>query len=166
MIARPHGLRGDLVVDVLSDAPERFAPGSVLRASLAGGATRDVTIEASRPFQGRLLVRIEGVESREDADALHGADLTIGADEVAPLPEGRYYRFQLVGLRVATARGTHLGEVSDVFATGANDVIVVRGTSGEILIPMLPGVVVSVDEATKAMVVAPPPGLPGMPEGE
>lgn len=166
VIAKPHGLRGELVVDVLSDAPERFAPGSVMRASLARGASRDVTVEESRPFGGRLLVRLEGVGTREDAEALHGAELTIGADQVAPLPEGMYYRFQLVGLRVATTRGRHLGEVTDVFATGSNDVLVVRGASGEVLIPMTPGVVVSVDETTKAMTVAPPPGLPGIPEEE
>lgn len=166
VIAKPHGLRGEVVVDVLSDAPERFAPGSALRASLARGGSRQVTVEESRPFGARLLVRLEGIGTREEAEALHGAELTIGADEVAPLPEGRYYRFQLVGLRVETTRGTHLGEVTDVFATGSNDVIVVRGGTGEVLIPILPGVVVSVDADGKAMTVAPPPGLPGIAEEE
>lgn len=164
VIAKPHGLRGEVVVDVLSDAPERFAPGSVLRATVGGGGTRAVTIEESRPFGGRLLVRIEGIASREEAEALHGAELTIGADEVAPLPAGQYYRFQLVGLRVTTTSGRHLGEVAEVFATGSNDVLVVRGEGGEVLIPLLPGVVIAVDVETKGMTVDPPPGLPGIPE--
>ena len=119
----------------------------------------------SRPFQDRLLIRFDGFETREEAEAIHGAELTIGRDQVAPLPEGRYYRFELEGLRVATKQGAHLGVVTAVFGTGANDVVAVKGASGEILIPLLPEVIVSVDVAGCAMVVDPPPGLPGMPEG-
>jgi len=165
VVAKPHGLRGEVVVQALSDAPGRFDPGSQFLALAANGMTRALVVLESRPFQDRLLIRFDGFATREDADAIHGAELTIGRDQVAPLPEGRYYRFELEGLRVATKGGAHLGVVTAVFGTGANDVIAVKGAGGEILLPLLPEVIVSVDIAGGALVVDPPPGLPGMPEG-
>jgi len=166
VVAKAHGLGGEVVVQALSDAPGRFDPGSEFLALLPNGQPRPLVVRELRPHQDRLLIRFDGFASREDADAIHGAELTIGRDQVAPLPEGRFYRFELEGLRVATKRGTHLGVVTAVFGTGANDVIAVKGAAGEILIPLLPEVIVSVDVAGGAMVVDPPPGLPGMPEGE
>lgn len=163
-IARAHGLRGEVVVDVMSDAPERFAPGSEMTAAAPESLhARPLRVEASRPFQGRLLVRFEGVESREEAETLHGQDLTIARSQVAPLPEGKHYAFELMGLSVKTTGGDALGRITDIFNTGSNDVLVVDDDENEILIPMLEGVIVSVDLDGKAIVVEPPPGLPGLP---
>ena len=81
-----------------------------------------------------------------------------------PLPEGRHYRFELVGLAVRSREGEDLGEVADVFSTGGNDVYVVRGPRGELLLPAIAGVIVEIDTARKTMTVAPPPGLPGWDE--
>ena len=78
-----------------------------------------------------------------------------------PLPEGQYYRFELVGLAVKSRAGEPLGEVADVFSTGSNDVYVVRGPRGEILLPAIAGVIVEINLAQKTMTVAPPAGLPG-----
>jgi 16S rRNA processing protein RimM len=159
-VARAHGLTGEVVVDSWSDAPERYEPGSVLLANV-GGTPRQVKVTASRPFGKRLLVRFEGVADRAGADALRGADLTIPRREAKALPEGRHYRFELVGLRAATPAGEPIGEVAEVFTTGANDVIVVRGERGEILIPVIPGVIVSVDVDGGSITMNPPAGLPG-----
>jgi 16S rRNA processing protein RimM len=165
LVAKAHGLQGEVVVDVLSDAPERFAPGSIV----AGAAPeslhlRELQVAESRPFQGRLLVRFEGFTTREEADTVHGYELTIPRGDVAPLPEGRHYRFQLIGLSVRTPAGVPLGRVTDVFATGSNDVLVVEDDEREILIPMLEGVILTVDVPGGVVVVEPPPGLPGLPE--
>lgn len=163
VIARAHGLRGEVVVEVLSDAPERFEPGSEMVATAPESLhARPLRVAASRPFQGRLIVRFEGIESREDAETLHGQELTIARSQVAPLPEGRHYRFELMGLSVRTTSGEPLGRVTEVFGTGSNDVLVVDDDEREILIPMLEGVIVSVDLDGKAVVVEPPPGLPGI----
>ncbi len=164
IIARPHGLGGEVVVDPYSDTPERFAPGSVLTAAFPSGKSARLVVAAVRPFQQRLLVRFEGVETRTDAESLHGADLVVARSEVKPLPEGRHYRFELVGLTVRSREGDLLGEVADVFSTGGNDVYVVRGPRGEILLPAIAGVIVNIDVAEKTMTVAPPPGLPGWDE--
>jgi len=158
-VARAHGLGGEVVVDAWSDAPERFQPGSVLMAQLGGGVAKTMVVETVRPFNDRLLIRFEGITNRTEADALRGADLTVERGDVAPAPEGTHYRFQLVGLRVRTRSGEHLGQVTDVFSTGSNDVIVVRGERGELLLPHLTTVVLSIDPERGEMVVEIPPGL-------
>jgi len=164
VIARAHGLGGEVVVDPYSDAPERFQAGSVLTAAFPSGKTARLVVASTRPFQERLLVRFEGIATRTEAESLHGADLTIARSDVKPLPEGRHYRFELVGLAVKSREGEVLGEVADVFSTGGNDVYVVRGPRGELLLPAIAGVIVEIDTARKTMTVAPPPGLPGWDE--
>lgn len=157
-VARAHGLQGEVVVDVWSEAPERFRPGSQLTAQL-GDFARSMTVETSRPFGERLLIRFEGITTRTQAEALRGADLTVARSEVGPAPSGAHYRFDLIGLRVRTRAGEHLGTVADVFSTGANDVIVVRGERGELLLPHLTTVVLSIQPERGEMVVEIPPGL-------
>lgn len=165
IVARAHGLGGEVVVEPWSDAPDRFAPGSTLWASPpSGGPRRSVTVSAVRPFQGRLLVRFDGFGDRTAAETLHGAELTIPRHEAAPLPEGRHYRFELVGLTARTADGALVGEVVEIFSTGGNDVATIRGRKGEILLPLLPETVLAVDVDGGTMTVAPPRGLPGWDE--
>ena len=158
-VARPHGLVGEVVVEVFSDAPGRFAPGVALIARGPRGGLRDVRVASSRPHGPRLLVRFEGVTTREGAEALRDRELCIPRDAVAPLPAGRHYRFELIGLRARTVAGTALGVVADVFGTGSNDVLVVRGEGGEILLPLLDTVLLEVSVERGECVVAVPPGL-------
>lgn len=158
-IARAHGLAGEMVVDAWSEVPERFQPGSSLTARLPGGVEHRVVVETSRPFGDRLLIRFAGISTRTQAEALRGADLTVARRDVKPLPEGSHYRFELIGLRVRTRSGEVLGQVADVFATGSNDVIVVRGERGELLLPHLTSVVLSIEPERGEMVVEVPPGL-------
>lgn len=158
-MVRPHGLTGEVVVEVWSDAPGRFQAGRALTARLQDGGTRVVTITASRPFGRRLLTRFEGVATRDDAEALRNAELVIPRRDVAPLPRGRYYRFELVGLTVRTRAGETLGRVTEVFATGSNDVIVVRGPAGEILLPAIESVLLEVSPERGELRVEVPPGL-------
>jgi 16S rRNA processing protein RimM len=158
---KAHGLGGEMVIEVLSDDPERFNVGRELTAVLPSGDRRPVKITAVRPFQARLLVRFEGVGDRTAADALHSADLVVPRSAVKPLSDGRHYRFELVGLTAKTPRGEEVGRVADVFSTGSNDVYVLEGPRGEILLPALPEVIVSVDVEGGVLVVEPPKGLPG-----
>jgi len=164
VIARAHGLGGEVVVDSLSDAPDRFAPGSAMTARLSSGATVTLVVEASRPFQRRLLVRFAGIATRSEAEGLRDADLTVERSAVRPHPAGLRYRFELIGLMARTRAGEPLGTVADVFSTGSNDVYVVRGSRGELLLPALPDVILEVDVPGGTMTVAPPAGLPGWDE--
>ena len=150
-----------MVVESFSDDPERFAAKSELLATLPSGERRTLKVVKSKPFQARLIVHFEGVGDRTAAEALHGADLTVPRSAVKPLSDGRHYRFELMGLSARTPRGEDVGRVKDVFATGSNDVYVLEGPRGEILLPALPEVIVSVDIEGGVLVVEPPKGLPG-----
>ena len=144
------GLRGDVSVEVLSDAPHRFAPGSVLR--LKGEPAR---VEYSRKGKRGLLVKLDTVNDRTQAEALRGADLTVLPEQVEALPDGMYYHFQILDLRVQTETGERLGAVSEIIITGGNDVYVVhKDGRRDILIPALPDVVLDVDLDTGVMTVS------------
>ena len=148
------GIRGDVRVEPHSDSRERFSPGS--RVYLNGVET---AVVSSRPHRGGLVMRLESVADRTAAEALKGAALTVPREQVGPLPDGSYYYFQIIGLRVRTDDGEELGEVREVLATGGNDVYVVRGPAGERLFPALSDVVLDVDLDRGVMTVSLPEGL-------
>ena len=139
-IIKPFGLRGRIVIESLTDFPDRFAPGSLL---LLDNQPFEVT--ASRPQKHRWVLKLKGVDSPEDAETLRGALLQIPESDLHPLPEGQHYRFQIIGLLAVTLGGEELGRVTDVLETGSNDVYLVKGPAGERLIPALPDFIVEVD---------------------
>jgi len=151
-VRRPHGLDGELLVESLSDSPDRFRRGTVLHAG-----SRELTIGGARPMPGGLALKLDGVADRAAAAALRGAYLEVDEDQVEQLPEGHYYHWQLVGLRAQDPAGRELGEVVDVLEYPANDIYVVRGPGGDTLVPALASVVTSVDLAGGRMVVDLPP---------
>ncbi len=160
-ILRPHGLRGEVKVQLYTDFPDRFAPGQSL---LLGPDLEPVTVAASRPHQGQVLVRFHGVEDRTEAEALRGEWLYIPEEAAQELEEDTYYIHQLLGLEVRTEEGRVLGELVDVIVTGANDVYVVRPAPGinrgrEILVPAIAQVVQSVDIQGRVLTVRLMPGL-------
>ena len=153
-ILRPHGVAGELVVESLTDFPGRFEPGSLLRAG-----RRTYRVAAARPHRGALLLTLAGVASRNAAGALCGLLLEVPEDDLPPLGEGEYYRHQLVALTVFDTDGNELGRIEEVLATGANDVYLVRGERGELLLPAIDSVVQEVDVDTGRMTVRLMPGL-------
>lgn len=157
-IVAPHGVRGEVRLLLETDFPERL-PGRTARLGESGRETRVRTARAHRG--GLWLVALEGVDSREAAEALRGVELLVDATSLPPLPEGQWYRHELVGLQVRADDGRELGRLVDVLSTGANDVFVVRGPAGEILLPALRSVVRSVDLDSGRMTVTLPPGLLG-----
>jgi 16S rRNA processing protein RimM len=103
---------------------------------------------------------LEGCVSREDAEVLRGMDLCLRFEEVASLPEGEYYYWQILGLKVLTEDGEELGEVAQILETGANDVYVVRAADGkEVLLPAIPSVIRHVDLDEGHILVTLLPGL-------
>ncbi len=142
-----HGVHGEIKVEPLTDFAERFDPG---RRVWVDGAP--LTIVASRRQGKRVLLSLDGVDSRERAEALRGAELQ-APPERRDLGEDRYYRHDVIGLSVVDADGEALGRVADILTTGANDVYVVRGERGEILLPAIDDVVKAVDLARGRIVV-------------
>jgi len=153
-IVRAHGVRGELVVEALTDFPERYDPGAVLSA---GG--RSYRVAAVRPHRGALLLTLDGIVTRPAAEAMRGLLLEVPEADLAPLGEDRYYRHQLAGLAVVDTEGNALGRIEEVLETGANDVYLVRGERGELLLPAIDTVVKAVDIKAGRMVVQLMPGL-------
>ena len=154
-IVRPHGVRGELGVLVLSEVEGRFAPGA--EVLLEDG--RSLTVRASKVYRGGLLVTFEGVEDREAAAALAGSVVSVPASSSPPLPEGSWWDHEIVGCAVSTDGGRDLGVVDDVLHTAANDVWSVLGATGETLVPVLKDLLVTVDVAARRIVVREVAGL-------
>jgi 16S rRNA processing protein RimM len=139
-ILGPWGLRGDLKVEPLTDFPERFALGCSLYVKGVAYA-----IERCRWYKGKVYIKLSGIDSATAAEALRERFLEVPEEELKPLSEGEYYQFQILGLEVRTTEGQPLGKVTQILSTGSNDVFVVRGEGGELLIPALDDVVKAID---------------------
>jgi 16S rRNA processing protein RimM len=155
-VTKVHGLRGEVAIQVFSDNPDRFAPGS--RVFLEDG--RALTIAAAREHGGRLLVTFAEVQDRSVAESLRGRSLVVPESMLPPLPAGEYWPHQLVGCEVVTESGRHLGTVAEVVPNPANDLWVAVDAEGtETLVPALKDVIVSVDVAAHEILVRDVPGL-------
>jgi len=157
-VVKPHGIRGEMQVEPDTDFPERLAGLREVQLVLAGRAT-PVRMETVRRTGRGLLVKIAGVESPEDVDAWRGALLAVPRSSAAALPEGRHYVFEIIGMAAVTEAGEPLGVVDEIIRTPANDVFVVRGLRGELLVPAIASVVLAVDGAARHIVIRPVPGL-------
>jgi len=161
-VGRPHGLRGEVTVEVRTDDPDqRFMAGSSLATVPAEHGP--LKVAGSRWHSGRLLVRFTGYEDRDAAEELRDTILAIDSDDLEPLEDpDDFYDHDLIGLQVVTAVGDPVGAVSDVLHYGQH-MLVIEGTgtrSGtEILVPFVAAIVPEVDVAAGRLVIDPPPGL-------
>jgi 16S rRNA processing protein RimM len=158
-IARAHGNKGQVIVNPDTDFPaDRFAAGNVLLVEQAGKTT-ERRIASVRFQQGRPIVAFDGIATMNDAEALAGADLKVPAASLPPLPGNTFYRHDLVGCDVKDLAGRAIGRVTDVEGPLEQSRLIVQSERGEVLIPMVEGICVSVDPAAKIIVVDPPDGL-------
>ena len=151
-VTKVHGLQGEVSVVVLTDFPERFETMETVYVGDETTATL-YTVASTRWNKDRVLVRFADISDRTTAQSLLGLYLQIPIEEAMPLETDAYYQHQLIGLSVVTADGTLLGSVADILETGANDVYVVRGPQGDILLPATQEVVLSIDLEAQQMVV-------------
>lgn len=161
-VGRPHGLRGDVTVEVRTDDPEqRFAAGSVLVTEPA--AAGPLTISSARWHSGRLLIRFAGYQDRAAAEDLRGILLVVDSAELPASQDPEEFRdHELIGLDVLTTAGDQVGVVRDVLHHG-QDLLVIEGRSersgAEILVPFVAALVPEVDVAAGRLVIDPPAGL-------
>ena len=148
-VTRAHGLRGEVAVQSLTEVGSRFEKGSMLR--LEDGRT--LTVRSSRRHQDRLLVRFEDVPDRTAAERLQGELLLVGLSEVPAAPDDAFWVHELVGLQVFTEDGGRVGTIRDVLSNPANDVWVANGERGDVLIPAVRDVVVSVNRDAGRVVI-------------
>lgn len=158
-IARAHGIRGQVIVNLETDFPgERFQPGAELFINRSG-RVEPITITTVRFQQGRPVIGLRGVDDMNAAVALAGSELRVPLDRLAALPPHTFYRHDLIGCAVQTRRGESVGTVSDVEGTTSGSRLVVDSPAGEVLIPLAAEICTTIDPARKRIVVDPPEGL-------
>jgi 16S rRNA processing protein RimM len=148
-LRRPHGVKGEMLMDVHTDFPERFKTGKTV---FVGDEYQPKVIASLRPVAAGMLVRFRGFKSPEDAGQYRNTWVYVPTADRPALPEGEYYHHQLIGLNVMTDEGRELGTLEDVLETGANDVYVVRAADGnETLLPAIPPVILEIRLADRQM---------------
>jgi 16S rRNA processing protein RimM len=159
-VLRPHGVQGELRVEVITGFPERLGRHGhfYLAHPDSPKDVRRYSSEALRRHKGVVLLKLAGCDDRNEAELLRDMLVQIPVEEAVPLEEGEYYHFQIVGVRVETEGGEWLGQVAEVLETGANDVYLVRGPRGEVLVPAITDVVRELDMEEGRMVVRLLPG--------
>jgi 16S rRNA processing protein RimM len=154
-VVAASGLRGHVKAEPLAPDAELAQGRSV---SVNG---REHVIESSRRRGRFIYVKLSGVDTREEAASLRGAYLQVREADLAALPAGQFYRFQLIGLAVRATDGRDLGRITEVISTPENDVFVVQGPLGEVLIPATDDVVRGIDLDERVATVEVIPGLLG-----
>ena len=162
VIVRPHGIRGELRMKIMTAYPERILHMETLYLSQKRRPKerKPYTLEKVRFHRDVALLTFEGIESRTDAETLRGHTVSVPYDTGAPLEEGEFYVQQMVGMDVYTLEGELLGQIETIFETGANDVLVVSGgPRGEVLLPDIEDVVKSISLENNRVDIDPIPGL-------
>lgn len=156
-IGKPHGIRGEVTIEVRTDEPERrFAPGTTLKREIGS----DLIVSEFHWHSGRMLLKFVGVDSRSAAEELRDSILTVerAASEV-PQEVNEYYDSNLIGCQVLTVNKEELGHVKDVLHLPSQEVLVVGVVGREYLIPFVESIVPDVDLVARLITVDPPEGL-------
>jgi 16S rRNA processing protein RimM len=157
-IAGAFGVRGEARVKSVCAEPAAIAE----YGPLSDASGRRYEIRITRPVKGGFAVRLSGVGTREEAEALRGTRLYVPRERLPPLPEDEFYHADLIGLAVLDTGGAELGRIRAVHDHGAGDVLEIRSADGrEILLPFTRAAVPTIDLAGRRIVVDPPPGLLG-----
>ena len=158
-VLRPHGVRGELKVGKLTTHPEHM---SDVETIYVGRDKRPYRLLGVRSHKKAMLMKLEGVAGREEAEDFRGELIYVSLGDAVPLETDEYYEHQIVGLQVETDTGERLGEIVETLTLpGANEVLIVHGPRGELLIPVTEEVVVGFDLEEGRILVHPLPGLLG-----
>ncbi len=155
-VVKPQGRRGEVLAEPLSDRPDRFATLKSVHVAAPDGSSQQLSVVACWPHKGRFVLKLEGVDSIDAAQRLRGRDLGIDEAELAQLPAGSYYHHELLGLVAVDEAGRELGRVEEILETGAVPVLTLRGTGGELLIPLASDFVIAVERAASRLVLRVP----------
>jgi len=146
IVLRPHGIRGEVVVEPLTDNEDRFSSLDDVRVVRPSGASTRLKVASMFPHKGRLVIQFVGIGSIEDAETLRAAELRIPIASLPPLPPGSYYHHELRGLDVRVESGDSIGTVTDLWETGATPVLVIHDEKArETLLPLVDAFILEVD---------------------
>ncbi len=158
-VGKSHGLKGEVKVSLYPEMSNILSDFQELVLQKNDNEGKIYILQSYR-WQGKhLIAKLEGVTNRDDSELLNGNEIWLQKSDVPVLAANQYYLFEYEGLNVVTDKGLDLGVVQNVFATGANDVLVVVGQGKEYLIPIIDDVLVEVDKAAGRIIISPLPGL-------
>lgn len=161
-VSRPHGVNGEVTIEYFNrDDLNCFSRYEVIFIEGDEGTPRPYRPTQIRPHKRFILARLEGIQTKDEAEQLRGKSVLVDSAALPPLPEDEYYWHEIMGMRVVTEQGGVVGEVTDIFPTGSNDVYVVREGKKEFLIPARKEVIISIDKKDRTMVIRPLEGLLG-----
>jgi 16S rRNA processing protein RimM len=152
-VVRPHGIKGEVILDLARDLMELVTESLELRATGRKGGERTLTVEKARDHKARKVVKFKDVETVEDAEVLRGWTVWLTREQIGPLDEDRWFVADIVGIDVYTEEDEYLGKLVEVMHMPANDVYVVRDGEKEILLPVIDDVIRSVDVDSGRMVI-------------
>lgn len=158
-IARPHGVRGEVSAEILTDFPERFEEMEEVTLARNQVVAGSFEIESIRFHKQRLLIKFSGIDDADAAATLKGLSLVVSRDELVELEQDEFYTFDLEGCDVVTEDGSPVGRVIRVDDFGAAPLLVVAGNGREFLIPLASEFCPEVDTGAKRIVVRPAEGL-------
>ena len=158
-VRRPHGLRGEVLVETLSDVAGRFVPGGRLQLVTPAGERRQVRVLARHASGAGLRLKLEGCEDREAAETLRGCELEVSREQTPPAPPGSYYYFELLGCSCRDQRRGELGRVAEVVEDGGGLLLRVEREGAEILVPFVAGYIREIDVAGGRIELDLPEGL-------
>jgi 16S rRNA processing protein RimM len=160
-LRRPHGVHGEILMDVYTDFPERLKAGTGVYV----GETHNLLfLQSQRWHKDAMLVAFNGLNNLEEIGKFRNQLVFVRSDDRPSLPDGEYYHHQIVGLHVKNESDETLGTIVDVLETGANDILVIRNENGsELLVPVIDSVVTNIDLVVGELRVHLLPGL--LPEG-
>lgn len=157
-VVKSRGLKGEVVADILTDFPERFAELEKVTAVMPDAARRELKIEDHWFQASRIVLKFADCDSVEVAETLRDAEICVAESDVCELEEGEYFDWQLAGCKVETVDGVGIGIVRELMRTGGTEILVVDGDK-EYLIPFAATICVEVDVVNKLIRVDPPDGL-------
>ncbi len=158
-VLRPHGVRGEVVVDVISDVPDRFRPGAQIVVSTGAGQREIATVASVGQAGSAARIKLEGVDDRDTAETLRGAVFEVQREEVPSAPEGSYYYFELVGCQCRDEAEGELGSVVEILEDGGGLLLKVESEHRELLLPFVNAYLREVDIQGRRIEFCLPEGL-------
>ncbi len=162
-IVGAHGVKGNVKVYSFAESLSLFEQESSILVVSAKGSEKIFKIKWIKPHGRVVLLSLEGIENRDQAETLIGSELFVKRDSLPKLVDGSYYWFDIIGLAVFTNDEKYIGRVESIIPTGSNDVYVVKDAQkdrdNEILIPAIESAVLEIDLEQKRMIVDLPEGL-------
>jgi 16S rRNA processing protein RimM len=158
-VIRPHGLDGSLRIRSYAQSAESFLDAGNVFLKSDKDEMRECKISSIRPHKGVFLIRLQGLQSLEEAEGYRGAEIFIRKDLLEQKCEEEYFWFELIGLEVFLNSGRYLGKLTDIIPTGSNDIYVVKEGGKEVLIPAIHEVVDEIDLENKRIIITEMEGL-------